>query len=257
MTVKNLFLLPVGRIDIDRSALDTRLQPGSKLNIPIWTYLIETTEGPILVDTGMPASCARDPLGIFKAVGIEDDSILPIMSEDDVVDRVLKKVGYAPSDLACLINTHLHFDHAGENRLFPKTEVVLQKAEYDAAMQSDDYFDFCKIPDLPYKLVEGDVELLPGLTLLSTPGHSPGHQSLLVRTEKSGSILLAVDASYTRANYEELVPFAAYDYNEAAQSIARLKAIAKDENAFVFFGHDPEQLFLEEGYHPNLTYLKK
>lgn len=253
MTVKAIHLLPVGRIDIDNSALDTRVSPGKKTNIPIWTYLIETEEGPILVDTGMPPSCATDPLGIFRDVGVEDDSIVPIMSKDDAIDQALKKLGYQPRDLVCLINTHLHFDHAGGNPLFSETEVILQKSEYEAAMDSDDYFDFCRDPRLNYKLIDGDYEVLPGLSLIYTPGHSPGHQSLLVHTETSGSILLTVDAAYTRANYEDLVPFAAHNPNQTADSIERLKTIAKDENAFVFFGHDPKQTFIKSGYHPRFT----
>ena len=250
MAVKNIYLLPVGKCDIDETALDTRLTPGKKTTLPIWAYLIETTEGPILVDTGMPPSCASDPLGLFKAVGVEDESIVPRMHEEDRIDRVLQKAGYQPEDLACIINTHLHFDHAGGNTLFPKTDILLQKTEYDAAMNSADYFDICKDPNLNYKLIDGDFEVVPGLSLLSTPGHSPGHQSLLVRTEKSGTLLLTVDASYCRANYEDLVPFAAYDQSLATQSISRLKTIAKEENAYVFFGHDQHQPFIEAGYHP-------
>ncbi len=237
---KKLYLLPAGRCLVDASALDTRLAPGRLANLPIWSYLVETTDGPILVDTGMPESCVTDPEGLFKDT--EDEGlIVPQMGSQDVVTRILDRAGYQPRDLVCVVSTHLHFDHAGGNRMFPDTDIVVQRAEYDAAQAQDNYFDCCKDPSLRYRFVDGDLELVPGVTLLSTPGHTPGHQSVLVKTEKTGAVLLTIDAAYVRGNFEDGVPFAVKSAVDAAKSIARLKDIAKAENAQIFFGHDAAQ----------------
>jgi N-acyl homoserine lactone hydrolase len=240
MSVKKVLWLPAGHCLVDGSALDTRRPIGKMSNLPIWAYLIETTDGPILVDTGMPSSCVANPEGLFR--GTEDEGmIVPQMSDEDVVTRILARFGYNVNDVACVVSTHWHFDHAGGNSLFPDTEIVVQEAEYQAAMTQDNYFDICKVPSLRYRMIDGDVELTPGLTLLHTPGHTPGHQSVLVRTETDGAVLLTIDAAYCRANYEGEVPFAVRSWADATRSIERLKDIAEDWHAKVFFGHDEEQ----------------
>jgi N-acyl homoserine lactone hydrolase len=240
MSIKKLSLLPAGRCQVDQSIIDTRISQGKKIiDLPIWIYLIETTDGPILIDTGMPESCILEPTGLFGDKG--DGSIIPKMKEEDFVVNILDRNGYKPTDLACIISTHLHFDHAGGNALFPRTEIVVQRSEYDAAMNQFGYPDICKKPDLNYRLIDGDTELIPGIQLISTPGHSPGHQSVLVRTKESGNILLTIDAAYSRENYELNVPFAVRDQDETNASISKLKEIAQFEKAKVFFGHDIEQ----------------
>ncbi|CUB09652.1 N-acyl homoserine lactonase [Bacillus cereus] len=83
--------------------------------------------------------------------------------------------------------------------------------------------------------------MVPGVRLLYTPGHSPGHQSLLIETEKSGLVLLTIDASYTKENFEDEVLFAGFDSELALSSIKRLKEVVMKENPIVFFGHDIEQ----------------
>jgi N-acyl homoserine lactone hydrolase len=240
LAVKKLSLLNAGYCRVDQSILDARVVPGqSSINLPIWVYLIDTTDGPILVDTGMPSSCVKDPVGLFK--GEDDGSIVPQMKQEDIITNILKRNGHRPEDLACVISSHLHFDHAGGNEFFPQTEIVLQSAEYEAAMNGSGYVEVCKLPHLKYKQVTGDVEYAPGIHLISTPGHSPGHQSVLVQTRESGNVLLTIDAAYTRSNFEEGVPFAVQSQNDAASSIAKLKQLAKSEQAKIFFGHDTEQ----------------
>ncbi|MEC3437717.1 MBL fold metallo-hydrolase, partial [Bacillus cereus] len=99
----------------------------------------------------------------------------------------------------------------------------------------------CILPHLNYKIIEGDYEVVPGVQLLYTPGHSPGHQSLFIETEQSGSVLLTIDASYTKENFEDEVPFAGFDPELALSSIKRLKEVVKKEKPIIFFGHDIEQ----------------
>ncbi|KPV42403.1 quorum-quenching N-acyl homoserine lactonase AiiA [Alicyclobacillus ferrooxydans] len=239
MSVKSLSLLKLGRCFVDNSMLDSRQPVGQLTDLPIWSYLIETTDGPILVDTGMPDFCV-DNADLFR----EPDGsaqIVPVMKSEDRIVEGLARAGYAPEDLLFLISTHWHFDHAGGNVHFPNTEIVVQRAEYNAAMQGEGYPDVCKDPNLRYRLIDGDLEVAPGVQLLFTPGHSLGHQSVFLQTEKSGPILLTIDAAYHRANYEDGVPFACADPELVTQSITKLQHVAKETGAFVFFGHDTEQ----------------
>ncbi|KFN02960.1 N-acyl homoserine lactonase family protein [Bacillus clarus] len=224
---------------LDHSAVNSTLAPGKLLNLPVWCYLLETEEGPILVDTGMP-EMAVDNENLFKGTFVEG-KILPKMSENDRVINILKRMGYEPEDLLCIISSHLHFDHAGGNGTFTNTPIIVQRSEYGAALHREEYLKECILPNLNYKMIEGDYEVAPGVKLLYTPGHSPGHQSLFITTEKSGSILLTIDASYTKENFEDEVPFAGFDSELALSSVKRLKGIVAREKPIVFFGHDMEQ----------------
>lgn len=239
MAVTKLQLLSTGRCAVAAWMLDTRHHDTSLVSLPVWSYLIETTDGPILVDTGMPDECVNRP-NLFETPG-EEPSIVPYMSDDDRIVSVLARAGYQPKDLVCLVSTHAHFDHAGGNRHFTDTEVVMQQVEYDAVipqLDTDGAHDFWSSKDLKYRLINGDYELAPGVQLLFTPGHSVGHQSVMVKTPKTDNVLLTIDAAYHRANYEDGVPFAGANAEQAAASVEKLKAIAKSEGAFVFYGHD-------------------
>lgn len=239
MTVQKLHFLKTGRCGVAAWMLDTRNRPGGLLDLPIWAYLIETTDGPILVDTGMPDEMI-DNSGMFARPG-EEPSIVPQMGKEDTIVAALANAGYQPKDLLCLVNTHTHFDHSGGNRNFHDVDVVIQKAEYDAVIPTlgkEGAFDFWNDADLNYRIIEGDHELIPGVQLLFTPGHSVGHQSVLLHTPKTGAILLTVDAAYCRANFEDGIPFAGADEDLEARSIAKLQDIVKTEKPFVFYGHD-------------------
>jgi len=236
--MNRLYLLPAGQCGVDSSAFNTNLQAGEHTLVPIWSYLIETKDGPILVDTGMSSACAADPHAYFGAD--DDGSLVPRMTADDTIVPILRRAGYAPSDMLCVLSTHWHFDHAGGNRAFPNTPILVQRAEYEAAQTAPGYFDDCRDLSLRYQILDGDYTVAPGVQLIFTPGHAAGHQSVLVETA-TGPILLAIDAAYTRANFEDGVPFAAMDPQLAAQSVARLHDVAQTSGAQVFFGHDPVQ----------------
>ncbi|MEH7186064.1 quorum-quenching N-acyl homoserine lactonase AiiA [Bacillus toyonensis] len=239
MTVKKLYFLPAGRCMLDHSSVNSTLTPGKLLNLPVWCYLLETEEGLILVDTGMPESALNNE-NLFKGTFVEGQ-VLPKMNENDRIVNILKRVGYEPEDLLYIISSHLHFDHAGGNGVFTNTPIIVQRAEYEVALHREEYLKECILPNLNYKIIEGDYEVVPGVQLIYTPGHTPGHQSLLIETEKSGRVLLTIDASYTKENFEDEVPFAGFDSDLALSSIKRLKDVVRKENPIIFFGHDMEQ----------------
>lgn len=241
MTVKKLFFLPAGYCYLDQSAVNRNLAPGSLVKMPIWTFLLETTDGPILIDTGMPDSFINNP-DYYKGTRREG-RVVPAMTENDSILAVLKRAGYRADDIQLLISSHLHLDHAGGNGHFRNTPILIQRAEYDAAMSNDDYSpQECRMPDLKYQIISGDYEVAPGVSIFSTPGHSPGHQSVLITTETSGPILLTIDVAYTRENFENEIPFLSSDPELSAKSIKRMQELIKAVRpSVVFFGHDEVQ----------------
>jgi N-acyl homoserine lactone hydrolase len=108
-----------------------------------------------------------------------------------------------PRDVACVINTHLHFDHCGGNRLFAGVPIHVQRAEREAARQPDYTIpEWAEFEGVTYVEHDGEAEIVPGVRVLPTPGHSPGHQSVLVDTE-DGLVVVAGDVGYTWKQFDE------------------------------------------------------
>ena len=101
--------------------------------------------------------------------------------------------GEHPRDVVCVINTHLHFDHCGGNRLFPGVPIHVQRIEKQDPYDPPEWVDF---EGATYVEHDGEAEILPGIRLLPTPGHTNGHQSVLVDTS-DGLVVIGGDVAYT------------------------------------------------------------
>jgi glyoxylase-like metal-dependent hydrolase (beta-lactamase superfamily II) len=137
-----------------------------------------------------------------------------------------------------VVNTHLHFDHCGENNLFPNVPVYVQAAEYEAARGPaytiPEWVDF---PGATYERVDGETELLPGVHLLPTPGHTPGHQSVVIEGAE-GRLLIAGQAAYSTGEFAGTAAGdgdGAWDRDAYVGSLERLRALAPRR---VYFSHD-------------------
>ena len=121
-----------------------------------------------------------------------------IKPEEDVREQ-LARIYLTPNDMDILICTHFDYDHAGANHLFASAELIVQREHYACARSSTlDRFKAIRAswdhPDLRYRLVEGDTIIVPGVEVIETSGHAPGHQSVLVRLPETGPVLLCGDA---------------------------------------------------------------
>jgi N-acyl homoserine lactone hydrolase len=164
------------------------------------------------------------------------------MTDEDRLERQLATIGLAPSDISCVISTHLHFDHAGNNALFGHVPIYVQRAHHEAARGNSEFpNEHWNLPELTYELLDGEQELFPGVELLLTPGHAPAHQSLLVTLVSGKKVLLTIDAIMSRANVERDSWSLQSDPDAARQSAHRLAAIADEHDAFVIYGHDHVQ----------------
>ena len=108
----------------------------------------------------------------------------------------------APIDVTMVINTHLHFDHCGQNPAFEHAPLMVQRAEHERIFRErDEVTDWIEASGMRFELVDGEVQLADDLRIITTPGHTSGHQSVVATTE-SGTELFIGDAAYTRAVWD-------------------------------------------------------
>ncbi len=218
------------------------LQP---LGVPIPGYVIQTDNGTnVLVDTGYPYAYIEQPPGPQGPLGLQ----LEMRVEDHVVSR-LASIGLQPKDIHFLVCTHFDPDHSGNHELFSRAELVVQRSHYQAAraghVRSGVTRERWDSPTLHYRLVDGDAVLLPGVELLETSGHVPGHQSVLVRLPETGPVLLMIDAVQlaSMSDPDSRIIFPT-DEDEAGTraSTRKLAEVAQREGVtLIVYGHDAQQ----------------
>ncbi len=201
--------------------------------IPIVCYLVQTGDGQnILIDSGLPETM---PEGYTEFENGQD------------VTQQLASLGLTPDDIGTVISTHYDGDHAGRHATFTKAQFVVQRVHHLDAATNPRFAGIRPQWDQPMeriRLVDGDTQLLPGLELIETSGHVPGHQSVLVRLPKTGAILLTIDAvpfaaGFTRDEQDDLSnPDAAAT---RASTIKLLELVEREHVGLVIFGHDKTQ----------------
>lgn len=185
----------------------------------VYAYAILISGGTILYDTG---------------IGFGNEWVDRVFKPNtrDVRDA-LRDAGIDPASVTRIANSHLHFDHCGQDRAFPGVPIVVQRAEREAAREGYTVVEWVDFPGARYELIDGDHDVAPGVRILSTPGHTAGHQSMAVEME-DGLVVLAGHAIFSAAEYEADVPPA--DTSDIAQASAeRLRSL---DPARVYFSHD-------------------
>ncbi len=240
----SLTIIPAGFFHSDLSVLSPEAPRGRRLRIPVYTYLVRTKDSLILFDTGCSHRCRTDPAGLLGEDAVP--LLTPVLTPDDHISAQLRNLNLMPLDIDLVVNSHCHFDHAGGNEAFTNNAFGIQEAEYRAA-ETDraTYPDLAFQPPAPSRLTlfSGDTELAPGVSLLFTPGHTLGHQSLLVELSDR-AVLITSDAVYTRSHFSVDRLGAAKDPVLARKSLKRLLKLA-EHGARPFFSHDPEQVRAE------------
>src|SRR5919198_648156 len=198
-TVLELFLFRTGAVDIARSAFAPWLDGASReerVTAPVWSALLRTPDGNILFDTGLhPVHVARPDATFGPQSGLS-----VVMKEDDAIVARLSALGVQPDDVSIVVNSHLHFDHAGNNGAFPKATFIAQ-ADHLAFAKGKPNFPgvYWDIPELNYMTVSGRSKVARGVEVVPTPGHAPGHQSLVVDLAETGRVVLTGDRARARA----------------------------------------------------------
>ncbi|GAC1445228.1 MAG: N-acyl homoserine lactonase family protein [Chloroflexota bacterium] len=232
-----LYLLSGGTIDADRAVIFPGDSSRRRVTLPCMQVLVQSHNEYVLFDTGMPVAAVGDPNGLKNAYGMDPNWLRPLVTADERVDVQLQLLGLQVSDLTLVVNTHFHFDHAGANALVAGVPVAAQEAEIQAAQMSDDYLPIWDAPGLMFRAVRGDWSPLPGVEMLHTPGHTPGHQSMIVRFPEQ-TWLFTWDAVYTEEHWRANKLGTVEDVAQARTSVERLRHVAATENARIIFGHD-------------------
>lgn len=210
--------------------------PGGTMEMSTGCYLVEMGDGRrILIDSGLPADYTPPPGS-------------PLSRDEKTVLEHLADLGLRPEAIDIVICTHFDVDHAGYHDAFVNAEFVVQREHYELARGGHRRFAAARAhwdhPALRYRLVDGDTELLPGLTLLATSGHVLGHQSVLVRLPQTGPVLLAIDAVVMERLFTPTRRAWPVDDNEEQlrASTQKLRDLVESEQvALVVFGHDGRQ----------------
>jgi N-acyl homoserine lactone hydrolase len=160
---------------------------GALNDIPVHGFVIKHPKaGVILVDTGVGW-----PTELVKEWKIVNRRAADVLAEHDL----------SPADVRIVINSHLHFDHCGQNAVFKHAPFYIQRSELDRARseKSDvsEWFDFA---GARFELLDGDAQIAEGVRVVATPGHTIGHQSVIVDTPDGGAVMIG-DAAYTADIY--------------------------------------------------------
>lgn len=203
-------------------------------------YLIRHRRGLLLWETGFADEIAAMPDGL--AIG---DSIR-VKVRRPLVDQ-LRELGIAPGDITHLALSHFHIDHAGNARLFAGATLLVQATEHAAAFgptPEDFGYDGNRYATLRggnHVLLHGDHDVFGdgSVVLLATPGHTPGHQSLLVRLAGRGPLLLTGDVVHMQSNWQHRrTPISNFDRAMSVRSMARVQALLQEHGATLVIHHD-------------------
>ena len=216
------------------------------MRYPIPGYAVVHERGTVLFDTGLhePLIHSSDELGALAAM------FTPELTADDLAEVQLARAGIDPESVTHVVNSHLHFDHCGRNGPFPHAVTLVQAGEWEAAQHPTKYayvgVPLDEIGGGDLRLVDGAVDLFGDGTvvLVPTPGHTVGHQSLLVRAAAApdaDSALLVGDACYVRRMLAaRLTPSFAVD---VAGQLASYETLERHEaqGARLIFSHDIDE----------------
>jgi N-acyl homoserine lactone hydrolase len=158
-------------------------------NMPVHGFVIKHPRaGAILVDTGVGW-----PTELVQEWRVVNRRAADALAEHDL----------SPADVRIVINSHLHFDHCGQNAVFKHAPFYIQRGELERARREEtetsEWFDFA---GARFELIDGDAQIADGVRVVATPGHTAGHQSVIVDTPDGGAVMIG-DAAYTSDIYRE------------------------------------------------------
>jgi N-acyl homoserine lactone hydrolase len=235
--VDRLYILNCGEgVAGDISRWSPGVDVGKSMEMAENCYLIHHAQGWLLWDTGIPDSIASMPNGLAPP-----DPRAIHWHVTKTLGSQLEMLGVKPAEIKFVGISHSHPDHIGNLGMFPQSTVLVQKAEYDWTAPFGQ-----KLRDVAsgVKKLEGDYDAFGdgSVTLLATPGHTPGHQSLLVKLPKTGAIVLSGDAVHFQSNWDNRrVPSINADKDKTVASMQRIADVMATEHAKLWINHDAAQ----------------
>ena len=208
--------------------------------------LVETPEGKLLWDI----SCPRDWQTRWEPTGLQDFFPYDQVTEQQYLDSRLQQLGVGLDEIDDVVLSRLHFDHAGNAGMFKGTsaKMVVNAKEKEFAFGYEGAFNGAHLlsdyAGIDWQTVDGDTELLPGVTLIEAPGHTVGTMSMKVDLPETGSMIFTSDAVYMGDSFGPPATPAAIvnDLSAWYASVEKIRGIAQESNATVVFGHDAAQM---------------
>jgi glyoxylase-like metal-dependent hydrolase (beta-lactamase superfamily II) len=235
--VEKLYVLNCGEgVAGDISRWSPGVNEGKSMDFVDNCYLIKHSQGWFLWDTGIADEVAAMPNGLAPA-----DPRAVLWHRPKTLAAQLDQLGVKPSDIKAIAISHTHPDHIGNIEMFPTAMLYVQKAEYEwPGANGVPRFK----PEHPVTKLEGDRDVFGdgSVTILSTPGHTPGHQSLLVKLPHTGAIVLSGDAVHFKANWDNRgVPSNNFSKEQTLASMQGISERLTKEKAQLWINHDKAQ----------------
>lgn len=235
-----LYTLDCGRLDIFDMGMfsDTGEHAGERGTMAVPCYLIRDGDGWLLWDTGLGDGIAATPGGIDKLGGH--------WTVRRTLVSQLAELGLKPANIRFVALSHLHADHSGNIALFPRATLLIGAPELAWAKAGGLGVDpalAAAAGRMKVVPLSGDHDVFGDgrVRIFATPGHTPGHRSVLIRLPHAGAVLLSGDLYHTRENYERsLVPAVNVNRADTLASFDRFRRIAEREHARVIVQHAPE-----------------
>ena len=236
--VQRLYVMNCGEgVAGDISRWSPGVNEGKSMDFVDNCYLIKHAKGWMLWDTGIMDAVAGMPDGLKPA-----DPKATHWKRPKTLAAQLAEVGVNPSDIKYLAVSHTHADHSGNVNMFPASTLLVQKAEYDWPVPAGQPARFR--PEHPVQKLEGDYDVFGdgSVRILATPGHTPGHQSLLVKLPKTGNVVLSGDLAHFKDNWDNRrVPSMNTSKDQTTASMQKVTAVLAQEKAQFWINHDKAQ----------------
>ena len=229
------------------------------IKVPVSMWIIDHPKGLVVFDTGNNVAISDGQCKSYWAPG-NCDFLKPSQTRDDVIDSQLKKVGFSPDKVKVVITSHTHLDHVGNIEMFPNAIHVLQKKELYQGWWPEKFqgrstpgtfvmADLAKTREFNFLELNGDYDLFGdgSVLILSTPGHTLGHQSVKLKLASGKSIIVSQDAIWMQENLDGYPAGLNYSVQDYTNSLNRLKFMRDLEGAQIFMAHDENQYGKEGG----------
>jgi glyoxylase-like metal-dependent hydrolase (beta-lactamase superfamily II) len=235
--VEKLYVLDCGQnVGKDQSRWSPGVNEGKAIEFSDNCYLIRHDKGLLLWDTGVPDAVAAMPDGMVVANGAITYRRVKTLAAQ------LDQIGVKPAAVTYVAVSHTHGDHVGNVGLFAASTVLIQGAEYDWAMAGPNKPAFAATQTIKKLAGDHDVFGDGSVTIVSTPGHTPGHQSLLVKLSKTGTLLLSGDAVHFQDNWtHRRVPSMNVNRDQTLASLQRIATLLDERQAQLWINHDKPQ----------------
>lgn len=222
--------------DISAFSISNDETPVRELFVPC--YLIRHPDGLLLWDAGLPINIAGQG-------EVEPQEGLTMRYEQSLSDQ-LRSIDVDVADIDLVAFSHMHWDHVGAANLFVESTLLIQQTEYQAAFIDQDNPVFQ--PDLYMGLADNNMQILEGdhdvfddgtVQIISAPGHTPGHQVLLLKLKETGPLVLSGDLYHFRRSRElRRVPEFNTNAEDTLSSMDKVEALIEQENATLWIEHD-------------------